>query len=115
MLQITGQPRLTVWAQDKYAAVIAARIYQPLIGRFASGDYEYTLRPAALTGAPEQHLDDFFSIQRGLLQPLCHGDGNSAACRQYSANVVIGYQGGEWNSFGQYYRVRQSDAHAGGG
>ena len=28
------------------------------------------------------------------------------------ANVIIGYQGGEWNAFGQYYRIRQSDAHA---
>jgi hypothetical protein len=28
------------------------------------------------------------------------------------ANVIVGYQGGSWNPFGNYYLVRKSDAHA---
>ena len=114
MLQITGQPRLTVWAQDKYAAVGSRRAFiNLLLARFASGDYEYTLRPAALTGAPEQHLDDFFfNTKSGYCSHYAMAMATALRAANIPANVVIGYQGGEWNSFGQYYRVRQSDAHA---
>ena len=114
MLQITGQARLTAWAREKYAAVGSRRAFiDMMLAHFASGDYQYTLRPQALTGPPAQRLDNFFfNTKNGYCSHYAMAMATALRAAGIPANVIIGYQGGEWNGFGQYYRIRQSDAHA---
>lgn len=114
MPQISGQPRLAAWAQEKYAAVGSRRAFINLIlAHFASGDYQYSLRPEVLTGAPAQRLDNFFfNTKNGYCSHYAMAMATALRAANIPANVIIGYQGGEWNGFGQYYRIRQSDAHA---
>ena len=114
MLQITGQARLAAWAQEKYAAAGSRRAFiNVMLAHFASGDYQYTLRPQALTGSPEQRLDNFFfNTKNGYCSHYAMAMATALRAAGIPANVIIGYQGGEWNGFGQYYRIRQSDAHA---
>ena len=114
MLQITGQARLAAWARDKYAALGSRRAFiDMMLMHFASGDYQYTLSPQTLTGPPEQRLDNFFfNTKDGYCSHYAMAMATALRAAGIPANVIIGYQGGEWNGFGQYYRIRQSDAHA---
>ncbi len=114
MLQITGQARLAAWARDKYAALGSRLAFLDMkLKHFASGDYQYTLSPQTLTGPPEQRLDIFFfNTKDGYCSHYAMAMATALRAAGIPANVIIGYQGGEWNGFGQYYRIRQSDAHA---
>lgn len=77
---------------------------------FREEPFVYTLEPPAL-GA--DMVDDFlFGTRRGF----CEHYASSFAVLMREADiptrVVAGYQGGERNDVGDYYVVRQSDAHA---
>ncbi len=77
---------------------------------FNEEDFRYTLSPPAVG---DDLLDTFLFESR------------SGYCEHYAAvfaslmrhvgipsRVVVGFQGGEWNGFGEYLIVRQLDAHA---
>ncbi len=78
---------------------------------FRDEAFHYTLRPPRLTSA--HRMDEFlFETRRGFCE---HYASAFALLMRYSgvpARVVVGYQGGERNAFGDYWIVRQSDAHA---
>lgn len=72
--------------------------------------FTYSLRPPLLG---RNSVDEFlFSTQKGY----CEHYSSSFAVLMRAANiptrVVVGYQGGEENQWGNYWRVRQADAHA---
>ncbi|MCH1567792.1 MAG: DUF3488 and transglutaminase-like domain-containing protein, partial [Alphaproteobacteria bacterium] len=112
--QISGQPLLAAWAREKFAAAGSRRAFiNQVLAHFATGDYQYTLTPQALTGPTEQRLDNFFfNTKSGYCSHYAMAMATALRAAGIPANVIIGYQGGEWNGFGQYYRIRQSDAHA---
>lgn len=112
--QIAGQPLLAAWAREKFAAAGSRRAFiDQVLAHFATGDYQYTLTPQALTGPTEQRLDNFFfNTKSGYCSHYAMAMATALRAAGIPANVIIGYQGGEWNGFGQYYRIRQSDAHA---
>ena len=111
---ITGQPRLAAWARQTYADAGSREAFaNALMARFADNGYGYTLSPPKLDGANETKIDRFFfDVKRGYCSHYAIAMATAFRAAGIRANVVIGYHGGEWNSYGNYYRIRQSDAHA---
>ena len=75
-----------------------------------SQPFEYTLTPPALGAQP---VDEFlFDTREGFCEHYASAFTVMMRAAGLPARVVTGYQGGELNSLGEYYIVRQSDAHA---
>lgn len=72
--------------------------------------FVYTLEPPALG---RDSIDEFlFETRRGFCEHYAGSFTFLMRAAGLHARVVTGYQGGEKNAFGDYYVVRQSDAHA---
>jgi protein-glutamine gamma-glutamyltransferase len=77
---------------------------------FRQPDFYYTLTPAPLG---ENTADDFiFKTKEGFCEHYASAFAIMMRMAGLPTRVVTGYQGGELNSFGDYYIVRQSEAHA---
>jgi transglutaminase-like putative cysteine protease len=71
----------------------------------------YTLNAPELT--PRDTVDDFlFETQRGFCEHFASAFTFLMRAAGIPARVVTGYQGGYYNDVGDYWVVRQSDAHA---
>lgn len=76
---------------------------------FANSGFLYTLSP----GNYKNDLDDFlFSRKRGFCEHYAAAFATMARALDIPARVVIGYQGGSYNSVGQFWKISQRDAHA---
>ena len=78
-----------------------------------NGGFTYTLTPGPLP--PEHPLDYFlFESRRGFCEHYAAAFTSLMRAAGVPARIVVGYQGGELNTWGspKYYTVRQSDAHA---
>lgn len=77
---------------------------------FHQQDFHYTLDPPPLGN---DGIDDFlFTTRRGFCEHYASSFVFLMRAANIPARVVTGYQGGEYNPVGEYYIVRQSDAHA---
>jgi protein-glutamine gamma-glutamyltransferase len=75
-----------------------------------SQPFQYTLTPPALGAQP---VDEFlFETREGFCEHYASALTVLMRAAGLPARVVMGYQGGELNTIGDYYIVRQSDAHA---
>ncbi|WP_018152230.1 transglutaminase TgpA family protein [Leeia oryzae] len=106
-----GNPRATAlgaqWAA-RYAAP-EARI-QAALQMFAGKPFAYTLRPGKLGDDP---VDEFlFQSQKGFCEHYASSFVFLMRAAGVPARVVVGYLGGEYNTVGNYYIIRQADAHA---
>ncbi|MBT7642443.1 MAG: DUF3488 domain-containing protein [Rhodobiaceae bacterium] len=112
--RIDGQQKLAAWARQTYRQLGSREAFVGhLLQRFRTGGYGYTLSPPRLEGADSEKLDDFFfATKMGYCSHYAMAMATALRAAGIPANVIIGYAGGEWNGFGGYYRVRQSDAHA---
>jgi transglutaminase-like putative cysteine protease len=71
--------------------------------------FAYTLRPDRL--GPDA-IDDFlFARRRGFCEHFAAGFAVLMRAAGVPARIVGGYQGGRWNALGDFFTVRQSDAH----
>jgi transglutaminase-like putative cysteine protease len=83
---------------------------ESVLTRFRSEEFFYTLQPPALDA---NAVDDFlFNTKRGFCEHFASAFTVMARAAGIPARVVTGYQGGEFNTMGGYFIVRQSDAHA---
>jgi transglutaminase-like putative cysteine protease len=77
---------------------------------FREEDFYYTLEPPALGSNP---VDRFlFGTRRGFCEHYASAFAVMMRAAGIPSRIVLGYQGGEMNTFGDYMLVRQSDAHA---
>jgi transglutaminase-like putative cysteine protease len=75
-----------------------------------SQPFQYTLTPPALGAQP---VDEFlFETREGFCEHYASALTVLLRAAGLPARVVTGYQGGELNGIGNYYIIRQSDAHA---
>ena len=77
---------------------------------FSKQGFVYTLQPPLLGS---NSVDDFlFNAKQGFCEHYASAFVFLMRAANVPARVVTGYLGGEYNSVGNYYIVRQSDAHA---
>lgn len=86
------------------------QIVERILKMFREEKFYYTLQPPPVG---RNTVDDFlFDTRKGFCQHYASTFTMLMRAAGIPAHVVIGYQGGEMNEFGDYYVVRQSDAHA---
>ena len=77
---------------------------------FRTGGFQYTLTPPRLGF---DSVDDFiFHTRLGFCGHYASAFVSLMRAAGVPARVVTGYLGGQWNPIGQYFIVRQSDAHS---
>ncbi|MBI3222254.1 MAG: DUF3488 domain-containing transglutaminase family protein [Nitrosomonadales bacterium] len=97
-------------AQWRNAGGNDATVIQTALGYFNQQGFRYTLEPPLLGF---HSVDDFlFTSRQGFCEHYASSFVFLMRAAGIPARVVTGYQGGEYNDFGNYYIVRQSDAHA---
>jgi transglutaminase-like putative cysteine protease len=86
------------------------QIIERALDYLRSQPFFYTLTPPALGEHP---VDEFlFETREGFCEHYASAFAVMMRAAGLPARVVTGYQGGELNTLGHYYIVRQSDAHA---
>ncbi|MBE1161269.1 transglutaminase TgpA family protein [Dyella acidiphila] len=85
-------------------------IIQAALQMFHNDGFGYTLGPPPLG---HDAIDDFlFNTREGFCEHYASSFTVLMRAAGIPARVVTGYQGGYWNTMGQYLLVRNSDAHA---
>ena len=81
-----------------------------VLSRFRNQPYRYTLRPPLLG---KNALDEFyFHSQAGFCQHYASSFAFLMRAAKIPTRLVVGYMGGEFNKQGQFYTIKQRDAHA---
>jgi protein-glutamine gamma-glutamyltransferase len=81
-----------------------------LLRMFREQPFVYTMQPPRLA---DNAVDEFlFSTRKGFCEHYASAFTVVMRAAGVPARVVTGYQGGEFNPYGGYLIVRQSDAHA---
>ena len=80
---------------------------------FHDEPYAYTLEPGALGRSGGERIDEFlFTARRGYCEHYAGSFTFLMRAAGIPARVVTGYLGGEKNPFGDWFVLRQADAHA---
>jgi transglutaminase-like putative cysteine protease len=84
------------------------------IAWFQEQKFVYTKQPGGLTSEDsiEQLSEFLFETKRGFCEHYAASFATLLRAMDIPARVVIGYQGGKVNEYGNYLIVRQLDAHA---
>jgi protein-glutamine gamma-glutamyltransferase len=106
-----SNPRAQALAQGwRDQGLPPAAIIDTALRMFREQQFFYTLQPPALG---RNAVDEFlFDTHRGFCEHYASSFTLLMRAAGIPARVVTGYQGGERNAVGDYYLVRQSDAHA---
>lgn len=104
-------PRARVLAERLRAGGAAdEQVVARALDHFRTGDFAYTLSPPPLPGDP---VDTFlFDTREGFCEHYSSAFTVLMRAAGIPTRVVTGYQGGEYNVYGNYLLVRQSTAHA---
>ncbi|MDD5384363.1 MAG: DUF3488 and transglutaminase-like domain-containing protein, partial [Gallionella sp.] len=87
-----------------------AAVARAALAYFNQQNFQHTLEPPPLG---LHGIDDFlFTTRQGFCEHYASAFVFLMRAAHIPARVVTGYQGGEFNELGNYYIVRQSDAHA---
>lgn len=103
---------LTIELGQKFAIQYQNKedIVNHVLRMFREQEYTYTLKPPLLRG---DIVDKFlFESRRGFCEHFAGSFALLMRAAGIPSRIVTGYQGGEYNSVGNYLIVRQSDAHA---
>ncbi len=107
--QVAGYPA-SGRGGNRSLAGIDESIVRSALGYFNRQGFQYTLQPPLLG---LNGVDDFlFTSKQGFCEHYASAFVFLMRAAHIPARVVTGYQGGEFNKVGNYYIVRQSDAHA---
>jgi protein-glutamine gamma-glutamyltransferase len=110
-LPANRNPRTVALAQALRRDAVSDRDYIAAVVRYLrAGGFQYTLTPPRTS---LNSVDDFlFDTREGFCGHFASAFATLMRAGGVPARVVTGYQGGEWNRYGQYLGVRQSQAHA---
>lgn len=110
-LPTNSNPRAVELARQMRADAGSDRAYiEAILDKFHNEEFYYTLEPPPLGTNP---VDRFlFDTQEGFCEHYASAFAVMMRSVDIPARVVLGYQGGEFNTMGEYLIVRQSDAHA---
>jgi transglutaminase-like putative cysteine protease len=107
-------PRTMQWAAELHQGARAqqdpARLVDIVLDRLRLGGYEYTLDPGVF--GPNTADEFWFDRKVGFCEHIASAFVVMMRALDIPARIVTGYQGGEYNGVGDFWVVRQSDAHA---
>jgi len=83
---------------------------QQLLNHFKQEDFHYTLTPPLMEDNPIESF--LFTTRRGFCSHYAAAFVYLMRVAHIPARVVTGYQGGEFNTVGNFLEVRQANAHA---
>ncbi len=76
---------------------------------FSNQKFQYTLTPDDF----DQNMDRFlFESKKGYCEHFAAAFATLSRALDIPARVVVGYQGGQYNELGNYWKISQRDAHA---
>jgi transglutaminase-like putative cysteine protease len=88
----------------------AVAIANEMLTLFRGQEFRYTLEPPLLG---EHSVDEFlFETRAGFCEHYASAFAVVMRAAGVPARIVTGYQGGDFSALGNYYIVRQADAHA---
>ena len=107
----TSNPRTVALARSWRAQGLGDdAIVREALRRYREQTFYYTLQPPALG---RDSVDEFlFDTRRGFCEHYASSFAVLMRAAGIPARIVTGYQGGEKSTVGDYWIVRQSDAHA---
>ncbi len=107
----TGNPKSREWAKTLFAQSRSTEDFiQRILSIINQQQYHYTLTPEVLE---EDVVDGFWlGTREGFCEHYAGAFVFMMRAAGVPARVVTGYQGGEYNPYGDFYLIRQSDAHA---
>lgn len=105
-----ANPRLAAWARDARRQLASDRDFADLLMRRFASEYRYD---TTLDLPSKDALDTFFfDSQSGYCAYFATAMATAFRAAGIEANIVMGYLGGTWNSYGGFWTVRNADAHA---
>jgi len=110
-LPVGRNPRARELAQQLRATAADDRAYVQAVLHYLEGNnFEYTRTPGPLG---RNSIDDLlFRTHEGFCGHYASAFAMLMRAGGVPARVVTGYLGGQWNRFGRYLLIRQSNAHA---
>ena len=94
----------------RYAKAGSAELARVVMERLRTGGYTYTLEPGVFG---QNTADEFwFDRKQGFCEHIASSFVILMRALDVPTRIVTGYQGGEFNSVGGFWVVRQSNAHA---
>ena len=104
-------PRIVALAQSLVQGVDGDRARADALLRFFERGFSYTLEPGD-PGKEDPLARFLFKTRRGHCEYFASAYAVMLRTAGIPSLVVSGYAGGEWNPYGNYFLVRQSDAHS---
>ncbi|NVJ50504.1 MAG: DUF3488 domain-containing transglutaminase family protein [Gammaproteobacteria bacterium] len=106
-----GNTQARQWAIEQRSLVDSDADFIAFLMRHINQEpYFYTLTPPIMN---QEMVDDFwFNRRSGFCEHYASSVAFILRAANIPARVVTGYHGGEYNELGEYYLVRQWDAHA---
>lgn len=107
-----SNPVTRTWVAELQAQVEGERaLIQRMLSFFRSEPFFYTLKPPLLKS--RDRVDEFlFNTRKGFCEHFASSLAVALRIAGIPTRIMTGYQGGEWNEAGQFWSVRQYDAHA---
>ncbi len=85
-------------------------VSKAILNYFGSNRFTYTLNPGE---QPQLNLYDFlFKYKTGYCEHYAAAMAQLFRLSKIPARVIVGYHGGEFNPLGNFWTIRQKDAHA---
>ncbi len=101
---------LNLTKEIKGSAKNAEEFSQRLLEYYEKNNFKYTLNPG---DKGELSLEDFiFKSKKGFCEHYASVSALLFRAAGYQSRVIGGYQGGNFNSFGNFWTILQKDAHA---
>lgn len=103
-------PKTAEWIEQTKLKYTSLEERLLALEEFFRKDFRYTLNPGVYD---KNDLDEFLFVRkRGFCEHFAAGYATLARGLEIPARVVIGYQGGEYNPIGNFWKVVERDAHA---
>ena len=108
--EIHMAPKLQAWAQKMRASLDNDQSFVELFINHMQKEFSYTLNAKSFD---HNSLDQFFfNDKKGYCSHFAMALATALRANHIPANVIVGFYSGEWNEVGNYYILRNSDAHA---
>jgi hypothetical protein len=108
--EIHMAPQLQAWAKKMRAPLDNDQSFVELFIDHMQKKFSYTLNAKSFD---QNSLDQFFfKDKKGYCSHFAMALATALRANHIPANVVVGFYRGEWNEVGNYYILRNSDAHA---